>query len=362
MYFKILVLVLALPFLLKANDAMKIANTFDEQDLAEIPKFALEVEDDGKSNKVAEEYKRTLESDGANSKQSFAKLSLKLAKMHVLEEILRKKKAISSLSDTVNGNSKDKCSKIVKVGEPIVHHHSGSTYGSWMRDPLGLLGPGKIWYMNSYYGNKVLEFESMDHFKAGEISKTYILPYYFDGTGAVVYGRYLYYNRANSYYIVQYDLTTQKLTRQVRPHSSIKPRTYYYQWSSRNTMDLSVDESGLWVLYSYSSYSGKLCASQLDPLTMSTLRTYCGISSESMKTMGNAFVACGVVYSIDSYSSTTTTINYAYDTARGSKINPKIKFINRFGYNSMVTYNPREKVLYAWDKNRQITYPLEFED
>jgi hypothetical protein len=85
----------------------------------------------------------------------------------------------------------------VKVGEPIIHHHSGSTQGTWMRDPLGLLGPEKIWYMNGYNGNKVLEFESiMGHFKAGEIAKTYVLPHDFDGTGAVVYGRYLYYNRS----------------------------------------------------------------------------------------------------------------------------------------------------------------------
>ena len=27
----------------------------------------------------------------------------------------------------------DKCSKIVKVGEPIVHHTSGSATGTWMR-------------------------------------------------------------------------------------------------------------------------------------------------------------------------------------------------------------------------------------
>ena len=91
----------------------------------------------------------------------------------------------------------DNCKKIKKVGEPIVHHHSGYTQGTWMRDPLGLLGPEKIWYINSYYGNnKVLEFASMDHFKAGEVAKTYTLPYRIDGTGSIVYGRYLYFNRS----------------------------------------------------------------------------------------------------------------------------------------------------------------------
>ena len=90
----------------------------------------------------------------------------------------------------------DKCSMIKKVGEPIVHHHSGLTQGAWMRDPLGILGAQKIWYMNGYNGySKVLEFDSMDRFKAGMVSKTYTLPYSYRGTGAVVYGRYLYYNR-----------------------------------------------------------------------------------------------------------------------------------------------------------------------
>ena len=30
--------------------------------------------------------------------------------------------------------------------------------------------------------------------------------------------------------------------------------------------------------------------------------------------MGNAFVACGVIYAIDSYNNKSTTINFAYDT------------------------------------------------
>ena len=70
-----------------------------------------------------------------------------------------------------------------------------------MRDPLGILGPQKIWYMNGYGGNKLLEFDTMNKFKAGLISKTYDLPSQFDGTGAVVYGGYLYYNKyTNAFY------------------------------------------------------------------------------------------------------------------------------------------------------------------
>ena len=41
-----------------------------------------------------------------------------------------------------------------------------------------------------------------------------------------------------------------------------------------------------------------------------------------MSSMGNAFVACGVIYchSIDSYTG-TTTINFAYDTKTGKQWN-----------------------------------------
>ena len=48
---------------------------------------------------------------------------------------------------------------------------------------------------NVFSENVVEEFENMDMLKAGVARKTYILPYKRDGTGAVVYGPYLYYNR-----------------------------------------------------------------------------------------------------------------------------------------------------------------------
>ena len=79
--------------------------------------------------------------------------------------------------------------------------------------------------------------------------------------------------------------------------------------------------------------------------------------------MGNAFVACGVIYCIDNHSSKSTTINFAYNTNWTSKQwSPDIQFTNQYGYNSMVDYNPKEKVLCAWDHKRQVTYSLTFEE
>ena len=65
-----------------------------------------------------------------------------------------------------------------------------------MKDPLRIMGTETIFVMEYYSSRKTVEeFENMDKFKEGVTRKTYTLPYTWDGTGAVVYGRYLYYNR-----------------------------------------------------------------------------------------------------------------------------------------------------------------------
>ncbi len=65
-----------------------------------------------------------------------------------------------------------------------------------MKDPLGVMGNDTIFVMENYYTNNVVEeFENLEQFKAGVKHKTYTLPYQWDGTGGVVYGSYLYYNR-----------------------------------------------------------------------------------------------------------------------------------------------------------------------
>ncbi|KAJ7381708.1 Olfactomedin-like protein 2A [Desmophyllum pertusum] len=126
-------------------------------------------------------------------------------------------------------------------------------------------------------------------------------------------------------------------------------------------MDLAVDEQGLWVLWGSTGNSYRLYASKIDVYKNTITQTY-GLSTEKMNAMGNAFVSCGVIYCIDSYNTKPTTINFAYDTKTGKQWNPNIQFPNQYGYLSMVDYNPRERVLYAWNNKRQVTYSIAFEE
>ena len=64
-----------------------------------------------------------------------------------------------------------------------------------MKDPLGIMGAEIIFVMAYYKANVLAEFEDMDMFKAGIPRKKCKLPYRWDGTGGVVHGPNLYYNR-----------------------------------------------------------------------------------------------------------------------------------------------------------------------
>ena len=64
-----------------------------------------------------------------------------------------------------------------------------------MKDPLGIMGNDTIFTMASSHGRYLKEYQNMESLKARVIRKTYTLPHFWDGTGAVVYGQYLYYNK-----------------------------------------------------------------------------------------------------------------------------------------------------------------------
>ena len=80
-----------------------------------------------------------------------------------------------------------------------------------MKDPLGVMGKDSIFVMESYYGTNVKEYEDMAKLKASVTRKTYKLPYSWHGTGAVVYGSYLYYNRSGNILVFVNKLTCARI-------------------------------------------------------------------------------------------------------------------------------------------------------
>ncbi|XP_068756105.1 olfactomedin-like protein 2B [Montipora capricornis] len=293
------------------------------------------------------------------TKRSLSTNDLVLELMHRM--IIEEKSDLTAKADnSVSIVQRDNCTNIKSIGKPVTHNALYHVQGAWMKDPLGIMGSETIFVMPHYYRNVLEEYENMKMFKEGFARKKYTLPYYWDGTGAVVYGRYLYYNRQSNSRIVKYNLRSQQIEAQMYV-SNCAPRSYQYQWGGYSGMDLAVDEHGLWVLCGNTNSPHRLRAGKIE-VVFNNIPRYFDLGTEPITSMGNAFVACGVIYTIDDYDDRFTTINFAYDTKTGRQWNPNIKFINQYGSNSMVDYNPWEKVLYAWDNRYQVTYPITFEE
>ncbi|XP_078375537.1 noelin-like [Oculina patagonica] len=146
-----------------------------------------------------------------SSSYQMKELALELAKTHVnlLKMIVGEHADLDKAKASVQ---RDRCTIIKSIGKPVTHNARQVTQGAWMKDPLGIMGSETIFVMEHYTGRNVVEeFENMDMFKAGLPRKTYTLPYNWDGTGAVVYGPHLYYNRVSSGYIVKYNLQTERV-------------------------------------------------------------------------------------------------------------------------------------------------------
>ncbi|XP_068756106.1 myocilin-like [Montipora capricornis] len=292
------------------------------------------------------------------TKRSLSTQDLVLELMHrmIIEE--KHDLAKAGISDDIL--QKDNCTNIKSIGKPVTHNSRENNYGAWMKDPLGIMGAETIFVMEGFTNRRELEeYETMVMFKAGLARKKYTLPYDWDGAGAVVYGPFLYYNGESSNQIVKYNLRSEGIEAYINV-GNCAPRSYTYQWGGYNGMDLAVDEQGLWVFCGNYNNGNRLRASKIDVVRNKIARSF-DLNTGSITSIGNAFVACGVIYTIDEHDDRFTKINFAYDTKTGNQWNPNIKFINQYLYSSMVDYNPKEKLLYAWDNQRQVTYPIIFE-
>ncbi|KAF3836106.1 hypothetical protein F7725_028664 [Dissostichus mawsoni] len=117
------------------------------------------------------------------------------------------------------------CGKLMKISGPVTIKTSGTRFGAWMTDPLA--STETTGYTNSKI---VREYKTMDDFVAGVVSRTYSLPFKWEGTNHMVYNGSLYYNKYQSNIIVKYSFETGSVLAQRALEFAGFHNMYPYTW------------------------------------------------------------------------------------------------------------------------------------
>ncbi|XP_030062552.1 myocilin isoform X2 [Microcaecilia unicolor] len=256
------------------------------------------------------------------------------------------------------------CGELVWVGDPMTFRKAeniAGKYGVWMRDPEPVLPytHETIWRINAV-GNdirQVFEYDNLDDFRKGYPSKVHVLPQPIESTGAVIFKGFLYFQKRKSRILAKYNLVMENLTLQKELPNAGYHGQFPYSWGGYTDIDLAIDETGLWAVYSTDETRGLIVLSKLDPDTLEVQQTW--ETAIRKQSVANSFMICGTLYTVSSYSAPDTVVNFAYDTSTRKSRELGVAFKNRYRYNSMIDYNPTMKKIFAWDNFNMVMYDVQ---
>ncbi|CAH1246567.1 FGL1 [Branchiostoma lanceolatum] len=281
-------------------------------------------------------------------------------KQHSLKKVTMKLRRLAELRETeptatptaVPEECEGQCSgsncELKSVQNPVDHKTSGFNTGAWMKDPTG--DPDTIYYMNNYYVGSILVYRNLDDFKNDRLQKT--IKVSACGTGHAIYNNNFYSTRRHSNKMFKMNLKTGATVERVLENAG-STNTYHYQGKALTDIDFAVDEKGLWVIYATPQNGGRIVVSRLNPEDLSIIQTW--NTTYTKRNAANAFMICGVLYTVVRQRG----VDYSFNTTTGQEGAPDLPFPTVTSDIRHLSYNHRERKLYAWRAGHQVTYDLE---
>uniref|UniRef100_A0A0K0E9D0 Olfactomedin-like domain-containing protein n=1 Tax=Strongyloides stercoralis TaxID=6248 RepID=A0A0K0E9D0_STRER len=257
------------------------------------------------------------------------------------------------------------------VGIPVLHAESQyRDVGSWMRDanPRDRESSEKRWVTDGYASPVLYEYADEKQLMNKKQQIKYYVDYLASGTGSMIYNGSYFYHRHNSLFLVSYDLeTTDEVQKEIpniahidceRNHDhtfQICNETERDPWlynRPHNYVDFAVDENGIWMIYmkpeSTSLFINKI---ETDFYVVQTWE----ISDINATEIADAFIMCGILYTLESGEERDTRINFGYNLFTNEILDIDVSWYNPYRKLSMLHYNPVDGRLYFFDSKKLLS-------
>ncbi|XP_047438191.1 olfactomedin-like protein 3A [Mugil cephalus] len=286
-----------------------------------------------------------------NGAQPCVDVDDKLIEQQVTQVKEKQRTKYLKLSDCSDMISTIKAMKILK--------RVGGQKGMWTKDTSRV--SGKVYIFNGTDEDTFNEFASVQDFTRSpgmSLSTNVKLPSAWRGMGHVVFNSHVYYvNQAEDITVVKYDTRNNSVT-----DSAVFPAQDHvpvYGLNPETVMDLAVDEEGLWVIYATRQNERYISLAKLDGSSVDIEQMW--DTNCPRENAEAAFVICGTLYVVyNTKQPGRSRVQCVFDV-NGMVTNeeaPLVYFPKRYGSHSSLKYNPKEKLLYAWDDGYQILYKL----